>query len=182
MNLFIGTSSKNVVKEKYQEKCFPLLDSLSKMKDVHLVFGDDSNGLMGLCYDMFQKEGKRITGITTKFYEKNSPNLKYDKKIVEDTSMQRMASIYKNSDVFLFLPGGVGTYSEILNCLEESKTSDDEKVIILYNVDFFFRPFLEEMYHLYQEGFLDQNLGDLILISNDTKEIIEKIKECVIHE
>ena len=36
---------------------------------------------------------------------------------------------------------------------------------------------LESMYKLYQEGFLDKNLGEYILISNNQGEIIEKIKE-----
>ena len=79
--------------------------------------------------------------------------------------------------ILLFLPGGVGTYNELFACLEEMKTNSENKKLILYNIDFFFSPMLEEMYKLYQQGFLERNLADYIFISNNQDEIIDKIKE-----
>lgn len=143
-----------------------------------MVFGAYGYGLMGKAYDIFKKHDKKIIGVAPITFKSDFEKVPCDEEILTKSSMTRLEVIYEKSDILLFLPGGVGTYSELFSCLEEMK-SNPGKQIILYNVDFFFRPMLEEMYKLYKQGFLDENLGEIILISNNQDEIVEKIKESV---
>lgn len=177
MNVFIASSSSDAVLEKYGTMCSELIEKVAKLNDSDLVFGVYSKGLMGKCYDSFKQEQKRIIGIAVKEYEEEFEKIPCDEKVIVKSSMERLETIYNKSDILLFLPGGVGTYNELFACLEEMKTNSENKKLILYNIDFFFSPMLEEMYKLYQQGFLEKNLADYIFISNNQDEIIDKIKE-----
>lgn len=176
MNIFVATSARDEVLDKYGPSCQQLLEKIARLKDTNLVFGAYGYGLMGKTYDIFKKHNKKIIGVAPIAYKSDFEKVPCDEEIITSSSMTRLEKIYEKSDVLLFLPGGIGTYSELFSCLEELK-SKKGKEIILYNVDFFFSPMLESMYKLYQEGFLDKNLGEYILISNNQGEIIEKIKE-----
>ena len=178
MNIFVATSARDEVLEKYGEACIELLEKIASCENTHLVFGAYGYGLMGKTYDIFKKHHKKIIGVAPVVYKTDFEKVPCDLEILTKSSMTRLEAIYEKSDILLFLPGGLGTYSELFSCLEEMK-SNPGKQIILYNVDFFFSPMLEEMYRLYQQGFLDKNLGGVILISNDQNEIIQKIKESV---
>jgi len=181
MFLFVATSARDEVLSRYGDACCELLEKIAELDDVNLVFGAYGYGLMGKTYDIFKKHNKKIIGVAPLAYKSDFEKVPCDEEILTSSSMTRLEKIYEKSDVILFLPGGVGTYSEFFSCLEEMK-SDPSKQLILYNVDFFFHSMLEEMYRLYQEGFLDKNLGDMILISNSSEEIVEKIKESVENE
>lgn len=181
MNIFIATSARDAVLEKYGDDCCLLLEKIAELENTNLVFGAYFCGLMGKTYEIFKKHRKRIIGVAPETCKDDFSKVPCDEEILTTSSMTRLEAIYEKSDILLFLPGGIGTYSELFACLEEMKSNPGKK-IILYNVDFFFSPMLEEMYHLYQEGLLDQNLGEYILISNSTEEIIEKIKESVENE
>ncbi len=176
MNIFVATSARDEVLDKYGDICTELLEEVAGLADTNLVFGAYGYGLMGKTYEIFKKHKKKIIGVAPLAYKSDFKSVPCDEEIITTSSMTRLEKIYEKSDVLLFLPGGIGTYSELFSCLEERK-SNPGKTIILYNVGFFFSPMLEEMYKLYQQGFLDKNLGEYILISNNKEEIIQKLKE-----
>lgn len=182
MNLFIGSSAKDCAYRKYGTSCKELITSLAELPQVNLVFGAYHKGLMKTCYDIFKQKGKKIIGVAPEVYKDDFKEVPCDEEVLTKNSMERLEKIYEKSDICLFLPGGIGTFSEFFACLEEMKSNPDNKQIILYNVDFFFSPMLEEMYQLFQQGFLDQNIAESILISNNKQEIINKIKESVENE
>ena len=158
MNVFVATSARDEVLDKYGNICSELLEEVASLEHTNLVFGAYGYGLMGKAYDIFKKHKKKIIGVAPNAYKSD------------------FEKVYEKSDVLLFLPGGLGTYSELFSCLEEMKSNPGKKIIV-YNVNFFFSPMLEEMYNLYCQGFLEKNLGEYILISNSKEEIIEKLKE-----
>lgn len=176
MNVFVATSARDEVLDKYGNICLELLEEVASLEHTNLVFGAYGYGLMGKAYDIFKKHKKKIIGVAPNAYKSDFEKVPCDEEILTTSSMTRLEKIYEKSDVLLFLPGGLGTYSELFSCLEEMKSNPGKKIIV-YNVDFFFSPMLEEMYNLYCQGFLEKNLGEYILISNSKEEIIEKLKE-----
>ena len=77
----------------------------------------------------------------------------------------------------MFLPGGIGTYSELFSAIEENKNNPHPKKIILYNYDYFYTPIIKELYHLYQEGFIDEVPASYMIIESREDKIIELIEE-----
>ena len=131
---------------------------------------------MKVSYDEFAKNQKNIIGVTTDFDKENSQQEKYTKEIVVKNTTQRFEKIFSNSDVLLFLPGGLGTLAELFSSIEERQINNAKK-IILYNYNFFFTPIIEELYRLYKEGFIDVPPSSYMIIESDKEKIIEVLKE-----
>lgn len=131
---------------------------------------------MKVSYDEFAKNQKNIIGVTTDFDKENSQQEKYTKEIVVKNTTQRFEEIFSNSDVLLFLPGGLGTLAELFSSIEERQINNAKK-IILYNYNFFFTPIIEELYRLYKEGFIDVPPSSYMIIESDKEKIIEILKE-----
>lgn len=176
MNIFIGCGSE-IVDDKFYKNSLSLITKLANLENVHLVFDACHNGLMGSCYDVFKNHNKKVTGITLKCYKDQLEDLDLNETIIVDTSMDRMREIYQKSDVLLFLPGGIGTYAEIFSAIEESRTKDDKKTIILYNDDFFYTPVIKEMYWLYEKGFVKRSIGEYCRIESKEEEIVRLIEK-----
>lgn len=177
MRLFIGCSSSDSLDSEIVSDCRELVEEIASIPGVDLVYGAYNQGLMGVCYDAFQKQGKKIIGVTPKIYEDDIDSFLLDEFYLTDTTIERFHKIYEESDVFLFLPGGIGTFSEFFNAVEEHRTMKDDKRIILYNGTYFYTPMIKELYHLYQEGFIEQELASCFVIEQDKEAVKKLIKE-----
>ena len=62
MNLFIGCSSSKI-DDKYSILSKELIDDISKIENIDLVFGASNSGLMGDVYNSFLNNNKKITGV-----------------------------------------------------------------------------------------------------------------------
>lgn len=162
---------------RYLEDGATLICEIAKIKGVDLVFGAHHKGLMKLSYDEFKKNNKKVVGVITDYHKKiiDSSDF-YDKEIVVNTTTERFEKIYENSDVLLFLPGGLGTYAEIFSAIEERRIESGKKIII-YNNNYFYTPMIKELYKLYKDGFIDEVPADYMIIESDSNKIIEIIKE-----
>ena len=176
MRIFIGCGSEEV-DEKYLKNSKELVSKLAKEKDMNLAFGAYDHGMMGYVYHEFLKNKKNILGVTINQYEDQLDELDCEKKYAVETTMDRARELYNSSDVILLLPGGYGTYTELFCVLEEHRTKLDDKLIILYNDDFFYTPIIEELYHLYEKRFSSKNISDFIHIESNKEEIIKLKKE-----
>lgn len=178
MNLFIGCSSSFEVEDQYKESTLELVKEIAKIPDVHLILGTShlEDGLMGICYQEFKKNQKQITGITLNQYQDLKP-LKMERVISVETTMDRTKEIYQKSDLLLFLPGGLGTYSELLSCMSEVVEKKENKTIIIYNKDFFYTPVIKELYFLYKKRFINKNINEYCKIESESVEILEFIKK-----
>ena len=176
MNIFIGCASEDI-DDSFNKNSLSLINEIAKIKDVNLVFGAYHNGLMGKCYEIFKDNNKKVTGITLNLYKDQLDDLELDNEVLVETSMDRMREIYQKSDVLLFLPGGLGTYTEILSSIEESRTKEDDKLIILYNDDFFYSPLIKEMFWLYEKKFAKKSIGEYVRIESKEEEIVKLIEK-----
>lgn len=175
MNIFIGCGSE-IVDDKYYKNSLSLITKIAGLEDINLVFGAYYHGLMGSCYDIFKNHNKKITGITLNCYKEQLDELELDETVLVETSMDRMREIYQKSDIMLFLPGGIGTFVEILSAIEEARTKEDNKLLILYNDNFFYTPLIKEMYSLYERGFAKKSIGEYCRIESIEEEIVKLVE------
>lgn len=178
MNIFVGCSSMSEIEDKYKESAIGLIKEISKIPNIHLVIGTahDEEGLMGICYQEFRKNKKQVTGVSLKQYQDLKP-LQMEQIISVETTMDRTKELYKQSDIFLFLPGGIGTYSELLSFMSEVVEKEEDKLIIIYNKDFFYTPIIKELYYLYKKGFISKNINEYCKIESESMQILEIIKK-----
>ena len=122
MNIFIGCSSRNEIPEKYINDSEELLIELFKNND--LVFGADNTGLMGLSHDIASQNNRNIIGICPEKYKHDFKNLNCSEEIITKNVNDRNTEIVKNSDLLLFLPGGIGTLCEMLTAIETKRNHE----------------------------------------------------------
>ena len=176
MNIFVGTSSSNNLDENIKNNYNDLIEKIAKLDDVKLVFGAAYSGIMASVAEIFNKNKKDVIGVRLDIYKDDTDISKYSEIYFLEKPVDRTKKIHDLVDIALFLPGGIGTIEELFTFLMEKDEMKDDKLIILYNKDFFFTPLLEYMYKLKQDNFIRKDLSDYFFISNDDKEIIDKIK------
>ncbi|MFV5589711.1 TIGR00730 family Rossman fold protein [Acinetobacter variabilis] len=150
--LYCGSRAGN--KPIYLEKAIQLSQGLAE-HGFGLVYGGASIGLMGQVADTMIQRGGEAVGVIPEFmldYEIAHPQLT-ELHIV--TSMhQRKAMMADRACAFVALPGGLGTFEEILEIATWGQLNQHQKPMMLYNVNGFYNPLIAQLDLAVQEGFL----------------------------
>ena len=83
-------------------------------RKMELIYGGSTLGLMGEVARTALKGGARVTGVMPKVFEDKVQHPKFVKLHIVDTMHQRKAMMFDLADAFIALPGGMGTFEEIL--------------------------------------------------------------------
>lgn len=146
MKIFIASSSRKEIDDRY----IKIADDLSKaLANETLVYGASSKSMMGKCYDNFES----VLAYTTKKWQDDIKNLSKAEVKVLDSTFDRLKSIYQESDIFIIMPGGVGSLAELFGLLEENRDSMLYKKIILYNYDHYYDKLLSLLDDMVKGGF-----------------------------
>ena len=175
MKIFIGCSSREEIPNKYFNDCNKLIEELFKLEN-DLVFGAYHKGLMLVSHDMAKKNNRKVIGITPKVFADALKELDCDVEIVTDTISRRTDGLIEESDVLLFLPGGVGTIYELFTVIECKKNAEFDKPIIIYNSNNFFDKLLDFLEKIYNEYFTDIKVKECYLVMNSANEVIDYFK------
>lgn len=164
MKIFIASSSRKEIDDKY----IKIAGELSKaLKEETLIYGASSESMMGKCYENFDK----VIGYTTKRWQDDIKNLDKATIKVEDSTLDRLKAIYKESDLFIIMPGGIGTLSELFSLLEENRDSELYKKIILFNYEGFYNKLLSLLDDLEKGGFISNFDFKNMLICDNIRDI-----------
>ena len=175
MNIFVGCSASNDIPRIYNEKSSELLNKLFSM-DYNLVLGACNSGIMKIAHDTAISHNKKVIGVVPKRYEHDFKELKCNKEIVVENIIQRTSKAFDESDILLFLPGGIGSVYELFSAIETKRCHEHKKEIIIYNVNGLYDQLLEFLDRIYEEKFARVDAKKLYFVSNDESKIIEYIK------
>ena len=120
-------------------------------KNYNLIFGGTETGLMlELVKNLFKKNSRIISIFSKNLYDEY-PNSKYFSELIITKDLSaRNELIIDKSDVFIALPGGVGTLNEILEVINRNLLNEIDKKIYLINDNSFWSP-LEELFKSLEE-------------------------------
>lgn len=175
MNIFVGCSASDYIDKVYYDDTKELLTVL--MMDNNLVFGACHSGLMGVAHDITKNFGNKVIGICPSLYIKDFEELDCDKEIVSSTVGDRTESLISNSDVLLFIPGGIGAVYELFASIETKRCHEHDKPIIIYNNNGFYNKIIEFLDMLYADGFAREKDRRHYHIANTQEEVIEYINK-----
>lgn len=144
---------------------------------IDLKYGGSLSGLMGLIAINAKSNGSKITGVYPKNHFENElelPNV--DTFIPVDTMDRRKELLIKDSEVFVILPGGIGTLEEVTQLLCEMSIGKTEKVPVLFlNSHGFYNNFLNQLSLMVKEGFLDLDIMNYIQEFDFLSDLTEKL-------
>lgn len=175
MNLFIGCSCEEKIDKNIIKKSKEVIKDIASIDNIDLVYSNCIDGLGGVCYEEFRKNNKNIIGVQVDKYRKLQDKAYSDKEIIVKNGIDRFKNIYDNSDLCLILPGGLGTFSEIFNLIEEYRLN--KKRVIIYNLDGYYNDLIKIMDNLYDTHFASVKISECIDIVNSKEEVINIIKE-----
>ncbi|MSR14359.1 MAG: TIGR00730 family Rossman fold protein [Gammaproteobacteria bacterium] len=141
-----------------------------------LVYGGGRVGLMGEVAQAALDAGGYVTGIIPGFLHSREavhPGLQVCHTVGD--LFERKSMMLEISDAFVALPGGVGTYDELLEVIAWRQLRQLNKPIGLLNVDNFFAPWLGALAHAATEGFIAQAEIDGLLVAATPEELLAKL-------
>ena len=141
-----------------------------------LVFGGGAGGLMGACARGAAEEGGEILGIAPRFFDEPGilfPNC--TRFVYTDTMAQRKTAMARESDAFIALPGGIGTFEEFFETLTLKQLGRHGKAMALLNTRDYYRPLTAMLERAAEEGFLSRRCFDLYALCATPEEALRHV-------
>lgn len=177
MKFTISSSSNDSIDEKYKKSSKKLLDYIVKIPNAELNWGSCSISIMGLCYDTFKKAGLPMHGYTSSKYADDIKNLQDADHKIYDTTYDLKKEILYDGDIIIMLAGGTGTISEFFSHLEEIRSNDANKLLIVWNEDHSFDSTLEVIKDLINRKFNNESIYNYFKVATTVEEFEKILKE-----
>lgn len=148
-----------------------------------LVYGGDKVGLMGAISQSMKKNNSKIVGVCVKdMYYEEKYNENCDEIVICDGLSERKQYMKKMADLFLVLPGGIGTLDELIEVISEKKLGYMKQTIIIYDSKGIYDEFFFNIENLIKEKFIKSDIRTLWYRVSDLKSLInmldrEKMKQ-----
>jgi uncharacterized protein (TIGR00730 family) len=120
-----------------------------------LVYGGGRLGLMGIVADAVLQGGGRVIGVIPRMLierELAHPNL--TRQHVVNTMHERKTLMAELSDAFVGLPGGMGTFDELVEIVTWAQLGLHAKPVVLANIENYFAPLYAMLDHAVVEQFV----------------------------
>lgn len=132
-----------------------------------LVYGGSKVGMMGVLADSVLESGGKAIGIEIeKYYNSQLQNENLTELHICKTLSERKQMMTDIGDVFIALPGGVGTLDEICGAMALVSTGIQFSPCIFYNLDGYYDMIKRQLDVMDEEGFLGgRDLSNVHFIS-----------------
>ena len=145
-------------------------------RQLRLVYGGGSSGLMGEVARACRAEGGTILGVITSHLAELEVAFEgCDDLVVVESMRERKKIMVDEGDGFLVLPGGLGTYEEFFETLVGRVLAEHDKPIGVLNDHGYFDPLVAMIEHGMDHRFIRPAAGDLVRVDSDPLALIEAL-------
>lgn len=174
--VFCGSSLGDA--EIYNKKAIELGLEMAR-RGISLVYGGGNKGLMGKIAHTVYENGQDVIGVLPEAL--NIPSVLKDsvhtQLLVVKDMHERKSTMYKLSDGFVAMPGGIGTLEEIAEIYTWRQLAFHKNNIALYNVEGFWDPFVEQLRQMCTKGFMTKEVFDSLIIEEDASILLDRLAE-----
>jgi uncharacterized protein (TIGR00730 family) len=172
--LYCGSRTGN--KPIYRDTAIELAQHIAN-QGFGIVYGGASIGLMGQVADTVLEHGGEVVGVIPEFMlDYEIAHQKLTELHIVETMHERKALMAERANAFIALPGGLGTFEEILEIATWGQLNQHQKPIIIYNVNHFYDALIAQLDHAVEEGFLPQQHRAKVIICQSLDEIFNVIQ------
>ena len=134
-SIAVYCASSNKVRASFVEAA-ETLGAIFASHGIRLVYGDGGIGLMAAVAKGVLDAGGEAIGVIPRFMvEQGWNNPRSTETIVTETMHERKATICNISDAMVALPGGIGTFEELLECLTWKQLGLHNNPVVILNTD-----------------------------------------------
>ncbi|GET87636.1 ysine decarboxylase-like protein [Leishmania tarentolae] len=177
--VFAGARSGS--KPAYAQEAKALAKYIVEEAKQPVVYGGGTVGVMGeLATEARALHGKIISIIPDTLSEREvSGSMIGDRIYTTATMSERKSIMFAHANTVVALPGGVGTFDELLEVITLFQLNAYRPKIGIVNVEGFFDPFVALLKHLIAEGFLEEKIFNFLVIKPTAIEVMEALKSFV---
>lgn len=142
-----------------------------------LVYGGSSLGVMGVLANAVLVAGGHVTGVmTSSLIDKEKPPEDLDELIVVDSLLKRKEVMQNLSKAFIAMPGGLGTFDEMLDIWSALRVGELDKPFGILNIENYFENLLVLYQQFCEAGFADELDLDIPIIHADPLTLVQTIQ------
>jgi len=120
-----------------------------------MVYGGGRLGLMGIIADAVLQAGGRVIGVIPRMLiERELAHPGLTRQHVVNTMHERKTLMAELSDAFVGLPGGMGTFDELVEIVTWAQLGLHAKPMVLANIDGYFQTLYAMLDNAVAEGFV----------------------------
>lgn len=174
-NLTVYAASSTQVKDVYFTAAARMGQIIAE-NNIRLVYGAGKVGLMGAIADAVLAGGGEVTGVIPEFMVSQGwSNDRLTETIVTRTMHERKTIICEKADAMLALPGGIGTFEELLECLSWKQLGLHTKPVVILNTDGYYDDLLRCLDRMVEERFMRDLHKDMYRVVATPEEVIPAI-------
>ena len=169
----IYCASSSTLAPVYTEAASHLAATAAKA-GIDIVTGGGYSGLMGAVADAALAAGGRVTGIIPKFMEERGWHHRglTDMKIV-DGMHTRKRTMAEMATAAIALPGGVGTFEELMEIITWRQLGLFRGNVVIYNVNNYYGPLLSMFDTAIEQGFMRPDHRSLFTVAESVDEVMK---------
>lgn len=176
MKIGIFCSANNSIDPDF----FTATEELGKWIGKHkhtVVYGGCNIGLMECIGKSAHEAGGKTIGVIPQIIEQGGKKSEHiDIEIPCDNLSDRKDIMLLQSDIFVALPGGIGTIDEIFTIAAAATIGYHKKKVILYNMKGFWNRLIQTLNELQTRGCIRGRYQDLIQIADNFEELTDIIQ------
>jgi uncharacterized protein (TIGR00730 family) len=144
---------------------------------IRLVYGGGRIGIMGVVADAVLEGGGTVMGVIPEFLTQlEVAHGRATEMVVTDNMHTRKTRLYQESDAFLIMPGGLGTFDEAFEIITWRQLGLHDKPILLCNVAGWVEPLVATIEQAIKQGFADPAARRLFEVVADVPAVLERLK------
>jgi uncharacterized protein (TIGR00730 family) len=143
-----------------------------------LVYGGGRAGLMGVVADAALAAGAPVVGVIPQsLMGRELGHRGLSELHVVDTMHQRKMMMAERSDMFLALPGGIGTFEELFEVWSWRQLGYHDKPLGLLNVAGYYDALLGFLQRSVEHGFMSTAQTSLLQVGEDSQILLHRLSE-----
>jgi uncharacterized protein (TIGR00730 family) len=160
--------------EAYKEGAIQLGKELA-VRDITMIYGGSSIGLMGAVADTVLTEGGQVIGVIPKMLEEREISHRGLTELhTVETMHERKAKMMDLADGFIILPGGTGTLEEFFEVFTWGQIGLHQKPCGLLNIGHYYDPLIRLFDHMIQQKFLQEKFRSMAIVEEKPAALLDK--------
>lgn len=167
-------ASSNGKESIYRESAY-LCGQFLAEKNIEIVYGGASVGLMGALADGARSKHGKVIGVLPHFLDRREIAHKNIELIRVESMHERKLKMHELSDACLTLPGGFGTMEECFEMLTWAQLGLHEKPNAILNINGFYDPLIAQINLMHDAALLQSKHKEMLLVSDNMEELFMRI-------
>lgn len=145
-------------------------------RNMELIYGASDLGLMGILAESAIENGANVIGVMPRIFDGKVEHPDLTELHIVEGMHQRKSLMYDMGDAFIALPGGMGTFEEILEVVTWAQIGYHQKPCGLLNVNGFFDQLLAFLDNAVKKRFIWEAHRNMLMSDTNIKSLFEQFE------